>query len=206
MIKTIIFDFGGVLCDLNFEKCIQSFAKAGYPVELLNDKVISSGIFQKFNIGTISEEDFFEGLRQQGNLPDSTDEQLRSIWNEIIVNVPPQRFEALKKLEQHYPLYLLSNTNYTHWKYCLENVWNYQGESFTSHFRKIFLSFEMHKEKPNKDIFQEVISSLNILPEETLFIDDNKKNVDTARSLGLHTLQALGDEWIEAIVDKPLLF
>ena len=36
--------------------------------------------------------------------------------------------------------------------------------------------------------------------------DDNKKNVDTARSLGLHTLQALGDEWIEAIVDKPLLF
>ena len=58
MIKNIVFDFGGVLCDLDFEHCIAAFADLGYPIELLNHEVISSGIFQKYNIGTISERFF----------------------------------------------------------------------------------------------------------------------------------------------------
>lgn len=204
MIKNIVFDFGGVLCDLDFEHCIAAFADLGYPIELLNHEVISSGIFQKYNIGTISEKVFFDHLRQQGNLHYATDKLLIDTWNKIILSVPAQRFEALKELEKHYTIYLLSNTNYTHWQYSLDHVWNYQGESFTKHFKQIFLSYEMHKEKPNKDIFEEVVRSADILPQESLFIDDTKENVDTAKSLGFHVLQAIGDEWIEPVVGKPM--
>ena len=93
----------------------------------------------------------------------------------------------------------------SHWEYSVKHLWNYEGTSFLSHFKKIFLSYEMHKEKPNADIFEEVIKVADILPEESLFVDDRADNTTTAERVGFHTLQALGDEWINKLVGKKKL-
>ncbi len=206
MIKNLVFDFGGVLCDLNFEGCFKEFKKLGINEDYLNSDSMGLGIFQQFNIGTISEKEFIARLYQYGDNIQATYQQLLDAWNTVIVNIPPQRFEALKELEKNYNLYLLSNVNYSHWEYSLKYVWNYKGEPFTQHFKKLFLSYEMHKEKPNADIFEEVIQIAGINPKESLFIDDRQDNTTTALKVGFHTLQALGDEWIEKIVGKELNF
>jgi len=206
MIKNIVFDFGGVLCDLDFEHCMKTFEGIGLKRHLLKDDVICTGIFQQFNMGTITEREFLNGLRQfedTSNPP--SDKQLLDEWNGLLLSTPPQRFEALKKLYPHYSLYLLSNVNVSHWEYSVKHLWNYEGTSFLSHFKKIFLSYEMHKEKPNADIFEEVIKVADILPEESLFVDDRADNTTTAERVGFHTLQALGDEWINKLVGKKNL-
>ena len=54
----------------------------------------------------------------------------------------------------------------------------------------------MHKEKPNSDIFRQVLDETGLNAAETLFIDDRADNIATASAMGFATLQALGDEWI----------
>ena len=206
MIKNIVFDFGGVLCDLDFERCMKNFESIGLKRNLLKDDVICTGIFQQFNIGTISEHEFLNGLRQfedTSNPP--SDKQLLDAWNSLLLTIPSQRFEALKKLYPDYSLFLLSNVNASHWEYSVKYLWNYEGKSFLSYFKKLFLSYEMHKEKPNSDIFEEVIAVAGINPEESLFVDDRADNTHTASIVGFHTLQALGDEWINKLVGKKFL-
>lgn len=195
MIRNLLFDFGGVLCDLNFKRCMDSLSKIGFPT--LDENTISSGIFQQINIGEIGEKQFFEGLRELGNFVDISDKELLEIWNSIIETVPDNRFEALLKLKEHFHLYLLSNVNVMHWDYCTKNVLNYKGANFTENFDRLFLSYKMHKEKPDKEIFEQVLQETGIHPEETLFIDDRLDNISTAHNLGFQVLQALGDEWIE---------
>lgn len=206
MVKNLVFDFGGVLLDLHFDKCMSEFWRLGFAADDINKDVFSSGIFQQMNIGTIDPLDFVRQLKKLSKSPSVSDGEIVKAWNMIIGRIPPQRFEALKILENQYDIYLLSNTNVLHWDYSLENVWEYEGQLFTSHFKRIFLSCEMHKEKPNADIFEELIDEAKILPSETLFIDDSKDNVEAAAKLGIHALQALGDEWIDKIINKELDF
>lgn len=42
--------------------------------------------------------------------------------------------------------------------------------------------------KPSHNIFNYVLQNNNLIPEETLFVDDFARNVNAACSLGLHTI------------------
>jgi putative hydrolase of the HAD superfamily len=53
------------------------------------------------------------------------------------------------------------------------------------YFEETFLSYEMHLAKPDKAIFEKMLSEANLLPEETLFIDDSEANCQAAASLGI---------------------
>ena len=53
--------------------------------------------------------------------------------------------------------------------------------------RQTFLSFEMHKAKPGKDIYEQMMNEANILPEETFFIDDSETNCQAAMTLGIRS-------------------
>ena len=47
------------------------------------------------------------------------------------------------------------------------------------------MSHEIHLRKPNKDIYEFVIESNKLTPEETFFIDDTEENTIIANSLGI---------------------
>lgn len=51
---------------------------------------------------------------------------------------------------------------------------------------KIFVSYELGLLKPNKAIYQSVLEKLNAKPEEVIFIDDKRENVEAAKSLGIN--------------------
>ena len=56
--------------------------------------------------------------------------------------------------------------------------------SMDDYFDKIYLSYELHELKPSEAIFRKVIADSGVIPSETLFIDDGRKNVDAAQALG----------------------
>ena len=58
-------------------------------------------------------------------------------------------------------------------------------EDFKNCFDQFYLSQEIQLRKPNKDIFNFVLESNNLKPEQCFFVDDTKENTDMAESLGI---------------------
>ncbi len=50
----------------------------------------------------------------------------------------------------------------------------------------VFTSYNLGLLKPDTAIFQTVLNKLNTAPEQTLFLDDKKANVEAAQSLGMN--------------------
>ena len=195
-VKTLIIDFGGVLIDLDRQRCIDSFVELGFPdVESMLDMCHQHGFFLQHEKGLLPDEEFREEIRRHMPLP-VTDAQIDEAWNRFLVGVPTYKLDFLLQLRSHYTVYLLSNTNGIHWQWALQNVFNYKGHRIEDFFDRIFLSFEMKMVKPDLEIFHRVIAETGLNPAETLFIDDAESNCRTARSLGIRTyMPQLHEDW-----------
>ena len=185
--KNFVFDLGGVLIDLDFKAAINGLQKAGFAnVKEQLQAFDREGIFQKFELGEMSADEFRSAIRE--NSPVSlTDEEVDGLWNAMLLEVPREKLELILHLRGKYMVYLLSNTNSIHWDYVCKNAFNYRGFRVNDYFEETFLSYEMHLAKPDKAIFEKVLEEANLLPEETLFIDDSEANCKAASELGIHT-------------------
>ena len=185
-IKNIVFDLGGVLIDLDFKSAINGLQKAGFTnVKEQLQAFDREGIFQKFELGEISADEFRASIRENSNVS-LTDEEVDSLWNLMLLEIPREKLELILDLRGKYMVYLLSNTNSIHWDYVCKNAFNYRGFRVSDYFEKTFLSFEMHLAKPDKAIFEKMLEDANLLAEETLFIDDLEANCKAAEEVGIH--------------------
>ena len=185
-IKNIVFDLGGVLIDLDFKSAINGLQKAGFTnVKEQLQAFDREGIFQKFELGEISADEFRASIRENSNVS-LTDEEVDSLWNLMLLEIPREKLELILDLRSKYMVYLLSNTNSIHWDYVCKNAFNYHGFRMDDYFEETFLSYEMHLAKPDKAIFEKMLIDANLLPEETLFIDDLEANCKAAEEVGIH--------------------
>lgn len=186
-IKNLIIDFGGVLIDLERQRCIENFSKLGFTnaAEML-DVCHQQGFFLPYEKGLITSDEFRNHIRQQiGKQVD--DELIDQAWNSFLGGIPTYKLDLLLKLREHYVVYLLSNTNQIHWEWSCKNAFQYKGFSVDDYFEKIFLSFEMKTAKPDVAIFQMLLDETAIDPKQTLFIDDSVDNCRVAEGLGITT-------------------
>ena len=186
-IRNIVFDLGGVLVDLDFKAAINGLQKVGFAnVKEQLQAFDCEGIFQKFELGEMSADEFRSAIRENSTVS-LTDEEVDGLWNAMLLEVPREKLELILHLRGKYMVYLLSNTNSIHWDYVCKNAFNYRGFRVNDYFEETFLSYEMHLAKPDKAIFEKVLEEANLLPEETLFIDDSEANCKAASELGIHT-------------------
>ena len=197
-IKNIVFDLGGVLVDLDFKAAINGLQKAGFAnVKEQLQTLHQGGIFQKFELGEMSADEFRTAIRENSTV-ELTDEEVDKLWNAMLLEIPREKLELILDLRGKYMVYLLSNTNSIHWDYVCKNAFNYRGFRVKDYFEETFLSYEMHLAKPDKAIFEKVLQDANLLPEETLFIDDSEANCKAASELGIHTHHYhIGDDLTE---------
>ena len=118
---TLLFDFGGVIVDLNKQRCIDNFSKMGLDVQPYLGAFFQEGPFSLFEQGKISIPEFCEAVRSLGNHPEITDDMILEAWRSFLVEIPAERFEMLLKIKQHYSINLLSNTNWVHWQQSLDH-------------------------------------------------------------------------------------
>ena len=185
-IRNIVFDLGGVLVDLDFKAAINGLQQAGFAN--VKEQLLAfdrGGIFQKFEVGEITADEFRTAIRENSTVT-LTDEEVDALWNLMLLEIPREKLELILELRSKYMVYLLSNTNAIHWDYVCKNAFNYRGFRMEDYFEETFLSFEMHLAKPDKAIFEKVLSEANLLPEETLFIDDSEANCKAAQEVGIH--------------------
>lgn len=204
-IKTIVFDLGNVIIDLDIERTWSSLAHhLGDDLFEKIEKAYPNGnLFIDYEVGLISEKTFFDTLQSVSEHPLSI-RTLMEAWNAMLLTINPERFALLLRLKEKYNIFLLSNTNATHVNFVdgyLQIVYGFSIKEFdTRYFHRVYYSHLIGLRKPNRNIYDFVIQDANILPSETLFIDDNSDNIDGVLEAGWNGyLHPVGEEIVEVM-------
>lgn len=189
-IKNIIFDYGNVIFEIDFKKAQHALAQLGIAdIEGFFAHKAHNTLFDDFETAAISEAEFRAGIREAANNQNLTDEEIDAAWNSLLIGVPPTIHDTLLEVRAKYRTFLLSNNNVIHYKYII----SYLDREFgmpdnSSLFEKTYYSQDMFLRKPNVEIFKKVIEENNLVPEETLFIDDSPQHLVGAKQAGFNTL------------------
>lgn len=179
---------GGVLLDLNIDRCLQSFKeRAGCAyIEKYLDRFHQKGFIGDMEAGKITEEEFYvRCLRHCA--PGTTKEVVFNCFVDLLDGLNEEVMEVVRSLYGRYPLYILSNNNPLSIR-VFKSLTDSEGNKVADYFTKFFFSFEMKLLKPCLEIYQKAVESIGLPPEEILFIDDSQVNVDAASALGIRTI------------------
>ncbi len=189
-IKNIIFDLGGVIINIDYHKSIeelQKLCKENCQIQFSQKE--QSHLFDLYETGNSSSEEFRDDLRKSYQMRDVTDEQIDDAWNAMLLDIPQERIDLLRELGKKYRIFLLSNTNAIHLKKFNEIVeHSFTIPSLDSLFEGAYYSHLVGKRKPDAAIFQLILDEHNLSKEETLFIDDSIQHIESARAMGINTL------------------
>jgi len=203
VIKTLLFDLGGVIVTIDQEQAIRRFENLGLADagERL-DSYTQQGIFGDLEHGLISTDDFRRELsRLVGH--DVTHEQCAHAWQGYAKSVPTRNLQALNSLRQQgYRVLLLSNTNPYMMEWAESPQFDGHGNPLSAYFDKCYLSYQLKMMKPAEAIFREVLRQENTFASEVLFVDDGPRNVMVASQIGMRTLCPLnGADWTADILN-----
>ncbi len=183
--KAIIFDFGGVLIDLDIEDCKTVFKRdLGYDkIDEVLDPCHQKGIVGDMEEGLISADEFRAAVLKDSR-PGTEPEQVDEAFMHILAGIPAYKGPLLNHLAKSYDIYILSNNNPIVAPHMAE-LFAGVGVDYQNLFKKSFLSFEMKALKPSAAFYKRVLEQIGHPAEELLFIDDSKRNVDGAVAAGL---------------------
>lgn len=197
VIKNIVFDLGGVIMTLDSAEALRRFKALGLSdAERYLDAYTQSGIFGNLEEGKITAEDFRSKLSSLTG-HELTFDECKHAWLGYRKDVPQRNLDLLKELRaKGYRLILLSNTNPFMMDWALSSEFDGKGSSLNDYFDALYLSYRLGIMKPAPDFFRQVLDNENILPEETLFVDDGPRNVEAAGKLGFMTMcPDNGSDW-----------
>jgi len=175
-INTFIFDCFGVICDPVLNGWYnENRLKKGFVDENLKN------VFEKFDLGELSEEDMIDYFSKYEGVNSSKDELREQI--DSLLGIDSNLVKTIKELKNKgYKTALLSNANAAFFN---RKVYPTYPE-FKNLFDEIIISSEVGMVKPYKDIYLHTLSRIDSKPEESLFVDDSKANVDAAEELGIN--------------------
>lgn len=197
VIKNIVFDLGGVIMTLDPAEALRRFKALGLSdAERYLDAYTQSGIFGNLEEGKITAEDFRSKLSSLTG-HELTFDECKHAWLGYRKDVPQRNLDLLKELRaKDYRLILLSNTNPFMMDWALSSDFDGKGSSLNDYFDALYLSYRLGIMKPAPVFFRQVLDNENILPEETLFVDDGPRNVEAAGKLGFITMcPDNGSDW-----------
>jgi len=188
MIKAIIFDYGNVIRKWDnhifLDKIIK---KSNKNYEYIDNFIFSSGLQDKFELGEISEINFFRIIKKQFNLSITQKEFFKEYTSRIFENIK-STLALIKKLKKNYKVALLSNTTKVDFDCLIKKLKEFPL------FDAVTLSFEVEHKKPEKQIYLDSLKKLNLNPDECVFIDDIKEYSDAASKLGIHGINYISYE------------
>lgn len=184
-IKNVIFDLGGVLVDLDIDRCTEAFRELGMPkVAGLINPYYPAEMIGRLERGDITFHEACNEMRRLDNRPQVTDAEIAGAYGAFLTGIPVVKLRQIDRLRRAgIHTYVLSNNNPAAME-VIRGQFTADGRTMDDYFDKIYLSYELHELKPSEAIFRKVIADSSAIPAQTLFIDDGQKNVDAAQALG----------------------
>ncbi|CAN5441726.1 HAD family phosphatase [soil metagenome] len=197
-IKNIIFDLGGVLLNIDYNRTSEAFKKLGIlGFDDLYSQANANHLFEALETGGIGEGEFYETIAKYCH-PETPKIQMEDAWNKILIDFREGSLDFLKRLSEKYNLYLLSNTNSIHLTAFNKILGHQTGQnSLDEYFIKSYYSHLIKLRKPYRSTYQWVLQDAGLKADETLFIDDSVNNIKGANEAGLQTHLLLPSEKIQ---------
>lgn len=190
-IENIIFDFGGVLVDWNPRHLYKSHFKDENEMEYFLKNICT----EEWNLeqdrgrtlkeGTLFLQNKFPGFHAMIQL-------FYDEWETMLKSEIPETVSLLYQLKKKYKLYGLTN-----WSAETISI-AYDRFPFFKEFEGIVVSGYEKMIKPNKEIYHLLLNRYNLKAENTIFIDDNLKNIRAAEEIGLHAIHFESAAQLEA--------
>lgn len=188
-VKNIIFDLGGVIIQLDQPRTDQALGQlAGISADAFRKLAAENlSFFHAFERGEITVPAFLKELPELLQV-DAEVSVLQEAWNAMLLELPAQNIETLRRLGKKYRLFMLSNTNGIHIEEVHNRLKKVSGlRNFEPLFEEVFYSQRMGARKPEERAFQLILEKHDLAADETLFVDDNEENIKGAAGLGLKT-------------------
>jgi len=183
-IEVILYDLGNVILSFSHYQIAEKLSRFSQKKEFQDPQRIffclfdlENGMVNDFDLGRVPPPEFFRSLKQHLGLSIPFEEFL-PLWNDIFIE-DQEVSKIILSLKGKWRLGLLSNTDPLHFNYILSKF------PIMGAFDKWILSYEVGFKKPAVQIFQKAIEWAAVEPQKILFIDDVKKHVEGAISLGM---------------------
>ncbi len=179
-IKSVIFDWGGVLIDNPAPGLMRHCAKALHVTK--EDYTRTHSKFaDDFYKGLICEDTFWEKICSELNVPKP---KVRSLWTEAFkANYMPKAdmFSMAASLQENgYRTAVLSNTEVPAMQYFLQQRYDM--------FDVLVFSCAEGVKKPDRKIYELTLEKLGSQPEQSVFIDDKPEYINGAKEVGINTV------------------
>ncbi len=189
--KNYIFDFGMVLFNYDTNYMTSLYTDNEEDRNLLESIVFDRLYWDQLDRGEIGDSEMIAMIHQ--SVPKRLVETAEKIYDNWIRNLTPisGMTQILRTIKNNGgQLYLLSNISIGF----AEKYRNIPAIcSVLSQFDGLVFSGPLHMAKPDPKIFRFLLEKYQLSPKETLFIDDNPKNIEAAQQLNLHTFLFDGD-------------
>ena len=180
-IKNIIFDFGGVLIDWNPEYLYKDEFESEFDMKCFLENICTP----EWNI----QQDAGRPLAEATEILQKKHPEHKEMiglyygrWEEMLGGVIEDNVQVLHLLKDKYPLYGLTN-------WSAETIpIAYSRYDFFNYLEGIVVSGDEKLIKPDSKLYKILLDRYNLKANESLFIDDNLQNIETAREMGFHTI------------------
>jgi HAD superfamily hydrolase (TIGR01509 family) len=169
--QIILFDLSGVLVELGG---MPDFVKwTGRTPSDIGSAWLTSESTRNFERGITDFSTFHKAFVDEWNV-DISNSELESYFRQWVKAAYPETKNLLEELKGRLPLACLTNTNSIQWPVVKETI---EADYFFDHQ---FVSHLMGKVKPDAEVYEHVIDSLQVPPSSIVFLDDSILNVEQA--------------------------
>jgi putative hydrolase of the HAD superfamily len=192
-IRIILFDIGGVLVEFTGISSLQAWTGNRLTQDELWRKWLYSSFVRSFESGEIGPNTFADQLITEMELPVSRKEFIEafSVWPKAVF---PGAVEIISRISSKYVRATLSNSNVIHWPRLMDEM------GLRNLFAYHFASHLMGKLKPDREVFEHVVSVLKCEPSAILYLDDQSLNVEAAQLIGFQAVWVKEVQEIERVL------
>ena len=196
-IDTIIFDLGGVLVDWNPKYLYEKIFDSQEEVEWFLNNVCTSDWNIEQDAGRTIEE---ANALKIAEFPDYEKfiNMFYERWDEMFSGLIQESVKIQQKLiaDKNYKVYALTNWSAEKWEL------GKQLFSFFNDFEGVVVSGQENTRKPFDDIYQLILKRYSIIPENSVFIDDNFENTLGFSRNGIHSIHFKSPEQLKSDLKK----
>ncbi len=189
-IKVVLWDVGGVLTESpikNFEKYEKIISLPKGSIVKINNINHLNNAWAKYEKNIISKEKFIKLFKDEAKSQNILKIDPLKILSCLELKIIPDMLETLKKVKRKYLCACLTN-NFDD-RYLTASCKKVK-EILNKNFEFTFESSKLKYRKPEYEIYEMVIKTLNVKNDEILFIDDLGINLKPARHLGINTYKS----------------
>ena len=181
MYKNIIFDLGNVLLSFNPKEYLGEKLEKNRAEKVLKEIFLSEE-WVKLDEGTITEVEAIENISLRNEDYREDIKIAFENWYDLLKPINETVSILIDLKEKGYNLYYLSNFHDIAFKKMKEKY------DFFNLFDGGVVSYEDKLLKPDERIYKVILDRYSLVPEESIFIDDTKINVDAAKEAKIEGL------------------